>query len=192
VLSSSSNGGTLRATIQQQINNSAQSQTGNNTNGNNNNVSNNQHHHHHHHHHHRHQHEIALLKDLVQLGVKRERAEKALAATAYASSMDAVGWLMAHSRDPLIATPNGDAVLSTRDFMLVLCPVGRLASQIAAFFQQSRAKCGPNDAHFTNILPYMKLSPFFKVSLNLSVNLLEFEDTQFIKYIIFKNFQILK
>lgn len=82
----------------------------------------------------------------------------------YTTSLDAISWMMAHSRDPLLG-PNGDPVLSTRDFMLVLCPVGRMAAQIGTFFQQSRAKCGQNDAHYTNILPYMKLSPFFKVEV---------------------------
>lgn len=104
--------------------------------------------------------ELSLLKELVHLGIKREKLEKALAATAYQSGTDAINWLIGHSKDSLV---NNDNVLSTRDFILVLCPIGKLANQIGTFFQQSKSKCGANEAHFTNLLPYMKLSPFFKV-----------------------------
>jgi hypothetical protein len=111
--------------------------------------------------------EVNLLKELIQLGIKKEKLEKALASTAYQSGTDAINWLISHSKDPLV---NNDNVLSTRDFILVLCPVGKLANQIGTFFQQSKAKCNANEAHFTNLLPYMKLSPFFKVSSSLSLS----------------------
>ena len=131
------------------------------------------HHNHHHHnnknHHHHNNHnsnnlstsETILLKELMQLSIKREKIEKSLAATGYQKSIDAINWLMKHSRDPILVD---DSILSTRDYILVLCPVGRLANQIATFLNQSKSKCGPNEAHYSNVLPYMKLSSFFKVN----------------------------
>ena len=137
-----------------------------------------QHHHHTHHHlqqqvaqsqQHQHQHhhrysryESLLLKELSQLGIKREKLEKGLSATGYQNSVDVINWLMKHSKDPVLAN---DSITSSRDYMLVMCPIGRLASQIGTFFQQSKVKCGTNEAHFHHVLPYMKLSPFFKVIL---------------------------
>jgi hypothetical protein len=115
-------------------------------------------------HHHKHRYETLLLKELMQLSIKREKIEKALAATGYQRSIDAINWLMKHSKDPILLH---DSIISTRDFILLLCPVGRLASQIDTFLQQSKFKCGTNEAHFNNSLPYMKLSPFFKVKRSL-------------------------
>jgi hypothetical protein len=112
-------------------------------------------------HYHKHRYETLLLKELMQLSIKREKIEKALAATGYQRSIDAINWLMKHSKDPVLLH---DSIISTRDFILLLCPVGRLASQIDTFLQQSKFKCGTNEAHFNNSLPYMKLSPFFKVN----------------------------
>ena len=112
-------------------------------------------------HHHRYsRYESLLLRELSQLGIKREKLEKALASTGYQNSVDAINWLMKHSKDPLLTN---DSITSSRDYMLVMCPIGRLASQISTFFQQTKLKCGPNEAHYHHILPYMKLSPFFKV-----------------------------
>lgn len=133
------------------------------------------HHHNHHNHHNKNNHhnnnnnlnsttnhtsETILLKELMQLSIKREKIEKSLAATGYQKSIDAINWLMKHSRDPILVD---DSILSTRDYILVLCPVGRLANQIGTFLNQSKSKCGPNEAHYSNVLPYMKLSSFFKV-----------------------------
>ena len=113
------------------------------------------------HHHHRYsRYESLLLKELTQLGIKKEKLEKALAATGFQNSVDAINWLMKHAKDPLLSN---ESIMSSRDYMLVLCPIGRLASQISTFFQQSKSKCGPNEAHYHHVLPYMKLSPFFKV-----------------------------
>ena len=115
----------------------------------------------HQHHHHRYsRYESLLLKELSQLGIKKEKLEKALAATGYQNSVDAINWLMKHAKDPLISN---ESITSSRDYMLVMCPIGRLASQISTFFQHSKSKCGPNEAHYHHVLPYMKLSPFFKV-----------------------------
>ena len=115
-----------------------------------------------------HRYESILLKELMQLGIKREKIEKALAATGYQNSMDAINWLMKHSKDPVL---NQDIVQSTRDYILVLCPVGRLANQISTFFQQAKLKCGANEAHYTNLLPFMKLTPFFKIYDSDVINL---------------------
>jgi hypothetical protein len=111
--------------------------------------------------------ESNLFKELIQFGIKKEKLEKALAATGYSTSLEAINWLMKHSRDPILLN---DSIISTRDYMLVMCPVGRLAAQISSFFQQAKLKCGPNEAHYNNLLPYMKLSPFFKVLFLLSLN----------------------
>ena len=106
-------------------------------------------------------HENALFKELMQLSIKKEKVEKALAATGYQNSSDAINWLMKHSKDPLL---NSDSATPTREYMLALCPIGKLATQIAAFLQQSKIKCSPpNEALFNNLLPYMKLTSFFKV-----------------------------
>jgi hypothetical protein len=108
----------------------------------------------------RHRHETNLLKELMQLSIKKEKIEKALAATGYQNSTEAINWIMKHSKDALL---NQDSVIATRDYILVICPVGRLANQIATFLHQSKLKCGNNEAHFNNLLPFMKLTPFFKV-----------------------------
>ncbi len=123
---------------------------------------------HHHHHHKYSRYESLLLKELTQLGIKKEKLEKSLAATGYQNSVDAINWLMKHAKDPLLAN---ESIASSRDYMLVLCPIGRLASQISTFFQQSKIKCGPNEAHYHHVLPYMKLSPFFKVIYNKPLRL---------------------
>jgi hypothetical protein len=110
----------------------------------------------------RHRHETNLLKELMQLSIKKDKIEKALAATGYQNSTEAINWIMKHSKDALL---NQDSVIATRDYILVICPVGRLANQITTFLHQSRLKCGNNEAHFNNLLPFMKLTPFFKVLL---------------------------
>ena len=102
-----------------------------------------------------------LLKELLEIGLIKGKAEKALAATAHTSSIDAISWLLKHSNDHIIT--NADLYQSTRDYILVLCPVGLLASQIESFLKNSRAKCGSNNAHFTNALPFIKLTSFFRV-----------------------------
>ena len=108
-------------------------------------------------------HENALFKELMQLSIKKEKVEKALAATGYQNSSDAINWLMKHSKDPFL---NSDSSMPTREYMLALCPIGKLATQIAAFLQQSKIKCSPpNEALFNNLLPYMKLTSFFKVKI---------------------------
>jgi hypothetical protein len=110
----------------------------------------------------RHRHETNLLKELMQLSIKKDKIEKALAATGYQNSTEAINWIMKHSKDALL---NQDSVIATRDYILVICPVGRLATQITTFLHQSRLKCSNNEAHFNNLLPFMKLTPFFKVLL---------------------------
>lgn len=104
-------------------------------------------------------HEALLLKDMLQLSIKKEKIEKALSATGYQNSMNAINWLMRHAKDPFL---NQDSKLPTREYALVLCPVGRLAEQIGTFIELSKKKC-TNDVVFNNFLPYMKLTSFFKV-----------------------------
>lgn len=117
---------------------------------------------------HRHRHETNLLKELMQLSIKKEKIEKALAATGYQNSTEAINWIMKHSKDALL---NQDSVIATRDYILVICPIGRIATQISTFLQQSKLKCGNNEAHFNNLLPFMKLTPFFKVFFCLKLKL---------------------
>ena len=140
----------------------------------------NAHHHHHHRkhqsgqaaHHHQRRYETVLFKELMQFGIKKEKIEKALSATGYQASLDAINWLIRHSRDPWL---NNESIISTRDFLLVMCPVGTLATQIATFLQQSKLKCGANEAHYNNMMPFMKLSPFFKDSVFYFVFILIFK-----------------
>ncbi|CAF0785149.1 unnamed protein product [Brachionus calyciflorus] len=118
--------------------------------------------------HHKHRYETILYKELSSLGLKKDRLEKALAATAYTNSIDAINWLMKHSKDPFV---NNETITSTRDCLLALCPIGQLQSQISNFFQQVKQKIGCNEAHYNNLLPFMKLTPFFKLPDNQMANL---------------------
>ncbi len=107
---------------------------------------------------------LSLLEKKTKIKIEKIKfkIEKALAATGYQNSTEAINWIMKHSKDALL---NQDSVIATRDYILVICPVGRLATQITTFLHQSRLKCSNNEAHFNNLLPFMKLTPFFKVLL---------------------------
>jgi hypothetical protein len=111
-----------------------------------------------------HRYETLLLKELMLLNIKKEKIEMALAATGYQKSIDAINWLMKHSKDPLLMQ---DTLVATRDYIILLCPVNRLATQINNYFQQSKIKCGVNEAHYNNALPFIKLTSFFKVNFNV-------------------------
>ncbi len=104
-------------------------------------------------------HETLLLNELLQLSIKREKIEKALAATGFKNSMNAINWLMKHSKDPFL---NQDPKIPVREYVLVLTPVKKLADQISKFVQVSKAKCS-NETIFNESLSYMKLTSFFKV-----------------------------
>lgn len=110
--------------------------------------------------HQKHRYENNLIKELLSLGIKKDRIEKALAATGYQNSFDAINWLIKHAKDPIL---NNESLISSRDCLLVLCPVGKLESQISQFFQTVEQKIGCNEAHYNNLLPFMKLTPFFKI-----------------------------
>lgn len=117
---------------------------------------------------HKHRYETILYKELASLGLKKDRLEKALAATGYQNSIDAINWLMKHAKDPVL---NNEAIASSRDCLLALCPAGRLADQISTYFQQVKQTIGCNEAHYNNLLPFMKLTPFFKIPDNQIANL---------------------
>jgi hypothetical protein len=104
--------------------------------------------------------ENSIFSNLMKLNIRRDNVEKALAATGYTSQLDAMNWLINHSNDKILNTPS---IYSSRDFILLLCPTGRLADEIDTFLKASKIKCGSNDAHNNNMLPFMKLTPFFKV-----------------------------
>ena len=104
-------------------------------------------------------HEALLARELSQLNIKKDKIDKSLAATGYTNSMNAINWLMRHSKDPDIAQ---DPKIPTREYVLVLCPVGKLAEQIGKFMQVSKAKTTA-ETIFNSSLPYMKLTSFFKV-----------------------------
>jgi hypothetical protein len=112
--------------------------------------------------------EQTLYRELADLNIKKEKIDKVLAAIPYQNSVEAVNWLMRHSKDPML---NNDLITSSREYILAMCPVGRLANQIGTFLQQSKMKHGPNEAHFNNLLPFIKLSPFFKLPDSQLVNL---------------------
>jgi uncharacterized UBP type Zn finger protein len=101
-----------------------------------------------------------LARELLNLGIKADRIDKALAACALKSQTDAINWLISHSKDPIL---NSDFNSPTREFILLLCPVSRLANEISCFLNESQLNFGLNEAHFNNALPFMKLSSFFKV-----------------------------
>lgn len=113
--------------------------------------------------------EKQILKNLLKLNLKRDRIEKALAATAYQSQSDAINWLVRHANDPLIN--KNDQLPSTRDYILLLCPVGALADEISNFLKLSSTKCGNNEAHYNNLLPFMKLTTFFQLNDAEIINL---------------------
>ncbi len=101
-----------------------------------------------------------LYKEMIQLNIKQDKIEKALNATAYESKTDTINWLIRHNKDLIL---NRDYTNPTREFILLMCPIGNLACQIETFLSESQVKCGLNEAHFNNQLPFMKLTPFFKV-----------------------------
>ncbi len=111
-------------------------------------------------------HETLLLNELLQLSIKREKIEKALAATGFKNSMSAINWLMKHSKDPFL---NQDPKIPVREYVLILTPVKKLGDQISKFVQSSITKCS-NETIFNEPLSYMKLTSFFKVFLFKSIN----------------------
>ncbi|HMR68503.1 MAG TPA: hypothetical protein PKE64_31215 [Anaerolineae bacterium] len=59
-------------------------------------------------------------------------------------------------------------------FIVYACPFGELAEQIDAYYERSRAECGPNPAH--NYMPHCSLTGFFHdqaAALPLYLNAIE-------------------
>uniref|UniRef100_S4R5Z9 Ubiquitin associated and SH3 domain containing Ba n=1 Tax=Petromyzon marinus TaxID=7757 RepID=S4R5Z9_PETMA len=61
--------------------------------------------------------------------------------------------LFSHLSDPFLDDP------LPREYVLYLCPTGRLAQRLSDFWDASRAQCGKNKAH--NVFPHVTLCQFF-------------------------------
>nr|XP_032820445.1 ubiquitin-associated and SH3 domain-containing protein B isoform X1 [Petromyzon marinus] len=93
------------------------------------------------------------LDILLSMGFPRARALKALASTGDHGVQEACDWLFSHLSDPFLDDP------LPREYVLYLCPTGRLAQRLSDFWDASRAQCGKNKAH--NVFPHVTLCQFF-------------------------------
>ena len=87
------------------------------------------------------------------MGFSRERSRKALAATGGRDARLAADWILAHVNDSTLDHS------SPRNFVVYLCPKGKLQEQCQTFWDASKVQVGVNGAHKS--LPHMTLTPTF-------------------------------
>ncbi|XP_031618999.1 protein UBASH3A homolog [Contarinia nasturtii] len=106
------------------------------------------------------------LNTLIDLGIKKDRVEKALAASGNRCPIKAMEWLISHAKDPYLDSDN-----LKREYTLVAVPAGAFGEQLSTFWCDSRELCDFSLAQ--NRFPHISIVDFFTIRADKDLQLRE-------------------